>query len=137
MLTLLPNAFTFSGSLAGSLPATVCTGLLRESKFELDTNSGNIWNCRSLIFLPSFRELRKPALRFEKAESSGARMVMPPLFAVISCFGVGRPFAGALGASTGVGETPKVLLQRSSNNKKEKMVACFIFLLPSQACIWL
>ncbi|KAK7404708.1 hypothetical protein VNO78_05667 [Psophocarpus tetragonolobus] len=85
MLTLLPNAFTFSGSLAGSLPATVCTGLLRESKFELDTNSGNIWNCRSLIFLPSFRELRKPALRFEKAESSGARMVMPPLFAVISC----------------------------------------------------
>ena len=85
MLTLFPNAFTFNGSLAGSLPATVCTGLLRESKFELDTNSGNMWNCTSSIFWPSFRELRKPALRLEKAESSGARMVMPPLLAVMSC----------------------------------------------------
>ncbi|KAF1897465.1 hypothetical protein Lal_00035171 [Lupinus albus] len=85
MFTLLPKAFTFNGNLAGSLPATVCTGLLRESKFELETYSGRMWNCNSSIFWPSLRELRKPALRFEKAASSGARIVKPPLLAVMSC----------------------------------------------------
>ncbi|KAI5413179.1 hypothetical protein KIW84_057691 [Lathyrus oleraceus] len=44
-----------------------------------------MWNCKSSIFLFSFREFKKPALRFEKAESSGARIVSPPLFPVMSC----------------------------------------------------
>ncbi|KAJ1425980.1 hypothetical protein SESBI_10707 [Sesbania bispinosa] len=85
MLTLLPYDSTFSGSLVGSFPATVCTGLLNESKLELETYSGRMWNCNSSIFWPSFRELRNPAFSCEKAESSGARMVKPPLLAVMSC----------------------------------------------------
>nr|AFK34961.1 unknown [Lotus japonicus] len=44
-----------------------------------------MWNWHSSIFWFSFRELRNPALRCEKAESSGARMVMPPFLAVMSC----------------------------------------------------
>ncbi|MCI21750.1 hypothetical protein A2U01_0042920, partial [Trifolium medium] len=44
-----------------------------------------MWNCKSSIFLPSFSELRNPALRCEKAESSGAKIVNPPPFAVMSC----------------------------------------------------
>ena len=35
--------------------------------------------------MPSSRALRNPALSCEKAVSSGARMVMPPLLAVMSC----------------------------------------------------
>lgn len=51
----------------------------------LDTYSGRMWNCKSSIFWPWLRELRNPALSCVKAVSSGARMVRPPLFAVMSC----------------------------------------------------
>lgn len=44
-----------------------------------------MWNCKSSIFLFSSKELRNPALRLENAESSGARIVKPPFFAVMSC----------------------------------------------------
>lgn len=44
-----------------------------------------MWNCNSSIFLFSFSELKNPALRCEKAESSGAKIVNPPLFADMSC----------------------------------------------------
>ncbi|RYR70359.1 hypothetical protein Ahy_A03g016859 isoform B [Arachis hypogaea] len=85
MFTLFPNAFTFSGSLSGSFPATVCTGFAKESKLLLATNSGSMWNCTSSIFCFSSNEFRNPALRLEKASSSGARIVMPPVLAVMSC----------------------------------------------------
>ncbi|TKY68385.1 hypothetical protein E2542_SST04632 [Spatholobus suberectus] len=48
--------------------------LRRESKLELETYLGKMWNCKSSIFWPSFRELRKPTLSCEKAASSSARM---------------------------------------------------------------
>ncbi|KAL4389114.1 hypothetical protein AHAS_Ahas03G0012700 [Arachis hypogaea] len=85
MFTLFPNAFTFSGSLSGSFPATVCTGFAKESKLLLATNSGSMWNCTSSIFCFSSNEFRNPAFRFENASSSGARIVMPPVLAVMSC----------------------------------------------------
>ncbi|RYR42853.1 hypothetical protein Ahy_A08g039295 [Arachis hypogaea] len=44
-----------------------------------------MWNCKSSIFWPWLREFKNPALSCAKALSSGAKIVRPPLFAVISC----------------------------------------------------
>ncbi|KAJ1425981.1 hypothetical protein SESBI_10708 [Sesbania bispinosa] len=142
MLTLLPYDSTFSGSLVGSLPATVCTGLLSESKLELETYSGRMWNCNSSIFWPSFRELRNPAFSCEKAESSGARMVKPPLLAVwnqnqgsleievmwglmvlmlvLAAFGEGATFCEAFGAAAGATTATVVEEYKKENMNKTR-----------------
>ena len=69
----------FNANLSGSSPACVLTGLLRVSKFEMETNVGSTWNWMSSFFCWSLRELRKPGLRLEKALSFGANRVRPPL----------------------------------------------------------
>lgn len=55
------------------------------SKFEIEMKEESVWNCRSSTFCLSLRELRKPALSFEKALSSGAKRVKPPEPEVRSC----------------------------------------------------
>lgn len=67
----------FNANLSGSSPACVLTGLLRVSKFEMETNVGSTWNWMSSFFCWSLRELRKPGLRLWKALSFGANTVNP------------------------------------------------------------